>query len=126
MMSITANHVAFALSFASVFFVCYVGSQFLGSLLSDSGCNIFGTILGHEKQPENMSSQLIKDFSSNQLAQLVAIALTVVTSAVTFWKFSRSEFNPLYVWVKCGEADVHLQSRRSRCWTPRIGKSFHS
>jgi hypothetical protein len=55
MMSVTANHVVFVLSFASAFFVCYVGSQFLSSVLNDAGYDLFGTILGHEKQPENMS-----------------------------------------------------------------------
>jgi len=104
-MSVTANHVAFVLSFASVFLVCYVGSQFLSSVLSDSGYDIFGTILGHEKQPEKMSSQLVKDFSSNQLAQLVAIALTAVTSAAIFWKFSQSGFGPSHACVKCGRAE---------------------
>lgn len=90
MMSVTAYHVVFALSFASVFFLCYVGSQLLSSLLNDAGYDLPGTIFGIEKQPENMSSQLFKDFSSNQLAQLVAIALTAVTSVVLFLKFSKS------------------------------------
>lgn len=89
-MSVTANHVVFALSFASAFFLCYVGSQLLSSVLNGTGYDLFGTILGLEKQPENMSSQLLKDFSSNQLAQLVAIALTAVTSVVLYWKFSNS------------------------------------
>lgn len=92
MMSVTANHVVFALSFASVFFVCYVGSQFLSSVLNGAGYDFVGTILNLEKQPENMSSQLLKDFSSNQLAQLVAIALTALTSVVFFLKFSKSMF----------------------------------
>jgi hypothetical protein len=92
MMSVTSNHVVFALSSASTFFVCYVGSKFLSSVLNDAGYDLFGTILGVEKNPENMSSQLIKDFSSNQLAQLVAIALTFATSAFLFFKFSQSAF----------------------------------
>jgi len=98
MMPDTVSHVAFALSFASAFFLCYVGSQFLSSVLNTAGYDISGTILGHEKQPESMSSQLVKDFSSSQLAQLVAIALTAVTSVVIFWKFSQSEFTLAYVW----------------------------
>jgi len=64
-------------------------------VLNNAGYDIFGTILGHEKPPENMSSQLVKDFSSNQLAQLVAIALTVVTSATIFWKFSQKSKKPV-------------------------------
>jgi hypothetical protein len=93
MMSVTANHVVFALSFASVFFLCYVGSQLLSSVLNDTGYDLFGTILGLETQPENMSSQLLKDFPSNQLAQLVAIALAALTSVVLFLKFSKSTFS---------------------------------
>ena len=98
MMPVTANHVAFVLSFASAFVVCYVGSQLLSSVLNNAGYDLFGTILGQEKQAEDMTSQLMKDFSNNQLAQLVAIALTAITSVVIFWKFSQSEFNPVYVW----------------------------
>lgn len=90
LMSVTANHVVFALSFASAFFVCYIASQLLSSVLDGAGYDLFGTILALEKQPDNMSSQLLKDFSSNQLAQLVAIALTAVTSVVLFLKFSKS------------------------------------
>ena len=126
MMSVTANHVVFVLSFASAFFACYVGSQFLSSLLNTSGYDITGAILGHETQPENMTSQLVEDFSSNQLAQLVAIALTAVTSLAIFWKFSQSELFLAYVYAKCNDADVCLQSRRSQCWILRIGKNSPS
>ena len=125
-MSVTASRAAFALSFASVFLVCYIGSQFLSSVLNDAGYDISGTILGYEKQPQNMSSQLIRDFSTNQLAQLVAIALTVATSVFIFLKFSKSELGPVYVHVKYDEVEVRLQGRRNRCWTPRIGKNSHS
>ena len=90
-MPLTANHVVFALSFASAFFVCYLGSRFLGSALDDAGYDLSGTILGHDKQPENMSSKSVQDFSNNQLAQLVAIALTVATSVLIYLKFSKSE-----------------------------------
>lgn len=122
-MSVTANHVVFALSSASAFFVCYVGSQLLSSVLNDAGYNLFGTVLGLEQQPENMSSQLIKDFSNNQFAQLVAIALTAATSVVLFLKFSKSMSGLPKV---RDEANMCLQSRRNRCWIPRTGKSFHS
>jgi low affinity Fe/Cu permease len=102
-MPVTANHVAFALSFASAFFACYVGSQLLSSVLDRTSYDLFGTILGLEKQPENnMSSQLINDFSSNwQLTQLIAIALTVITSVVLFLKLSKSTF---------GFADVGVET----------------
>ena len=122
-MSVTVSHVVFALSFASVFLVCYVGSQFLSSVLNNAGYDFFGTVVSHEK---NMSSQLIADFMNNQLAQLVAIALTAVTSVAIFWKFSQSEFNTAYVCVRRGEFDVHLQSRRNRCWILRIGRNSRS
>lgn len=89
MMSVTANHVVFALSFASAFFVCYLGFQLLSSVLNDTSYDLFGTILGLEKA-DTMSSQLLKDFSNNQLAQLVAIALTAVTTLIVFLKFSKS------------------------------------
>jgi cytochrome-b5 reductase len=91
-MSVTVSHVVFALSFASVFLVCYVGSQFLSSVLNNAGYDFFGTVVSHEK---NMSSQLIVDFMNNQLAQLVAIALTAVTSVVIFWKFSQKSKKPV-------------------------------
>lgn len=126
MMPVTANHAVFVLSFASAFFACYVGSQFLSSLLNTSGYDISGTIIGYEKQPENMSSQLVRDFSSNRLAQLVAIALAAVTSMAIFWKFSQSEFALAHVCAKRNEADVCLQSRRSQCWIPRTGKNSPS
>jgi hypothetical protein len=90
----TANNAVFALSFASTFFVCYIGSQFLSSLLNDAGYDLFGTILDLEKQPKNMPSQLLGTFSNNQFAQLVAIALTVVTSVFVFTKFSQSMSGP--------------------------------
>jgi hypothetical protein len=122
-MSVTVSHVVFALSFASVFLVCYVGSQFLSSVLNNAGYDFFGTVVSHEK---NMSSQLIADFMNNQLAQLVAIALTAVTSVVIFWKFSQSEFNTAHVCMRRGEFDVHLQSRRNRCSILRIGRSSRS
>jgi len=93
-MPLTANHVVFALSFASAFFVCYVGSRFLGSALDDSGYDLFGTILGHENQSANMSSQWVQNFSNNQLAQLVAIALTAATSVFIYLKFSKSAHPP--------------------------------
>lgn len=112
MMPVTTNHVVFALSFASAFFVCYVGSQFLSSVLNDAGYDLFGTILGHGKQPENMSSQLVQDFSNNQLAQLVAIAFTVATSVFIFLKFSQSGLNPAYVRVKRDEADAFPESKK--------------
>ena len=99
-MSVTANHVAFALSFASAFLVCYVGSQFLGSVLNNAGHDLFATILGHEKQPENMSVQLTQHFSNNQLAQLVAIALTAATTVFIFFKFSQSEWKLVYVCMR--------------------------
>ena len=111
-MPVTVNHVAFALSFTSVFFVCYIGSQLLSSVLNNAGYDLSGTILGHQKRPENMSSQLVDDFSNNQLAQLVAVALAVATSVVIFWKFSQSELNPV---CACAKRDGHLQSRRSQC-----------
>lgn len=95
MMSVTANHVVFALSFASAFFVCYLGSQFLGFVLDNAGYDLFETILGVEKQPESMSSQLIKDVSNNQLAQLVALALAAATSVFVFLKFSKKPRKPL-------------------------------
>jgi len=90
-MPVTVSHVVFVLSFASAFLICYVGSQFLSSVLNDSGYDLFGTLLGHEKQPQDMSSQLVQDFSNSQLAQLVAIALTAATSIFIFLKFSQSE-----------------------------------
>lgn len=121
MMSATSNHVVFALSSASTFFVCYVGSKFLSSVLNDAGYDLFGTILGVEKTPENMSSELIKDFSSNQLAQLVAIALTFVTSALLFSKFYKSVFGLADL---RDEANAYFQSRRNRYWTPRTGRNF--
>lgn len=97
MMSVTANHVAFVLSFASVFFVCYVGSQFLSSALNNAGYDTFGTIPGHEKQPKNIPSQ---SMSNNQLAQLAAIVLAAVTSFIIFWKFFQSEFDLTHTRVK--------------------------
>lgn len=126
MMSVTASHAVFVLSFASAFYACYVGSQYLSSLLNTSGYDISGTILGHEKQPESMSSQLVKDFSSNRLAQFVAIALAAATSIAIYWKFSQSEFAPTDVCAKRDETDVCLQSRRSQCWIPRTGKNSPS
>ena len=101
MMPVTANHVAFALSFASAFFVCYVGSQLLNSVLKNAGYDLFGTILGLENHPENMSSLLLEEFSSNQLAQLAAIALTVATTVVFFLKFSKS---------MSGLVNVHMET----------------
>jgi len=92
MMSVTANHVVLVLSFASAFLVCYVGSRFLGSVLNDAGYDLFTTLLGHEKQPENMSTQSTQYFSNNQLTQLVAIALAAATSVFIFLKFSQSQF----------------------------------
>ena len=89
-MSVTANHVVFTLSFAAAVFTCYFGSQFLGSAVDSAGYDIFGTILRLEEQPEQMYSQLLKNISSSQLAPLVTIALTVVTSVVIFLKFSKS------------------------------------
>jgi len=115
MMPVTVNHAVFVLSFASAFFACYVGSRFLSSVLNTAGYDISGTILGHENQPQNMSSQLVKDFSNNRLAQLVAIALAAVTSIAIFWKFSQSEFALAYMCAKRDEADVRPQSRRSQC-----------
>ncbi|KAF9786974.1 ferredoxin reductase-like C-terminal NADP-linked domain-containing protein [Thelephora terrestris] len=94
-MSVTVNHVVLALSSASAFFVCYVGSQLLSSLLNDAGYDPFRTLLGLEQQPENMSSPLIKDFSTNQFAQLLAIALTAVTTVVLFLKFSKKSKKPV-------------------------------
>jgi len=99
-MSVTVNHVVFVFSFASAFLVCYVGSQFLGSVLNDAGYDLFATLLGHEKQPENMSAQLTQYFSNNRLAQLVAIALTVATSAFIFLKFSQSQLKSIYTCVR--------------------------
>lgn len=126
MMPATASHAIFVFSFVSAFSVCYVGSQYLSSVLRNADFDLFRAILGHEKRPENMSSQLVKDFSTNQLAQLVAIALTAVTSLAIFWKFSQSVFNPACACAKRTETDVYLQRRRSRCWTPRIGKNSRS
>jgi len=126
MMPVTVSHAVFVLSFASAFFACYVGSRFLSSVLNTAGYDFSGTILGHEKQPGNMSSQLVKDFSSSRLAQLVAIALTAVTSLAIFWKFSQSKFVLAYVCVKHGEADICLQSRRNQSWTRRTGKNSPS
>lgn len=83
-MPLTVSHVVFALSFASAFFVCYLGSGLLASVL-------FATTLPHEKQPENMSSWSIQDFPNNQFAQLLALALTAVTSVFIYWKFSQGE-----------------------------------
>ena len=122
-MSVTVNHVVLALSSASAFFVCYVGSQLLSSLLNDAGYDPFRTLLGLEQQPENMSSPLIKDFSTNQFAQLLAIALTAVTTVVLFLKFSKSM--SIYPNVR-DETDTRLQSRRNRYWIPRTGKNFNS
>lgn len=96
----SANHVVFAFSFASVFLVCYVGSQFLGSVLNDAGYDLFAISLGHEKQPENMPAQLNQHFLNNQLAQLVAVALAVATSAFIFLKFSQSQFKSVYTCVR--------------------------
>lgn len=94
-MSVTVSHVVFGLSFASAFFVCYVGSQLLSSALNDAGYDLFGTILGVEKRPENMTSQQVRDFSNNQFAQLLALALTAVTTVVLFWKFSKKSKKPV-------------------------------
>lgn len=110
-MSVTANHVAFLLSFASVFLLCYVGSQFLGSVLNDSGYDPFATILAHEKQPENMSAQLTQYLSNNQLAQLVAIALTAATSVFIFLQFSQSELKPVYACVRL----MHISRVEEAC-----------
>ena len=100
MMPVTANHVAFVLSFASAFVVCYVGSQYLTSVLNNTVYDLPGTIPGHEKPPENMSSL---SMLNNQLTQLVAIALAAVTSVVIFWKFSQSGF----------KSDTCAETRRS-------------
>ena len=110
-MSVTANHVVFLLSFASAFLACYVGSQFLGSILNDAGYDLFATILGHEKQPENMSVQFTQYFSNNQLAQLVAIALTAATSVFIFLKFSQSELESVYVCVRL----IHISRVKEAC-----------
>ena len=123
MMSVSTNHVVLALSFSSAFFVCYLGSQLLISTLNDAGYDLFGTILGLQKQPNDMSSQLVKDFSNNQLAQLVAIALAVVSSVLFFSKFTKST---LFLVNVCVETDTLLQSRRSQYWIRRIGRNSRS
>lgn len=123
MMSVTANHVVLGLSFAFTFFICYVGSQLLSSVLNDAGYDLLGTILGIEKRPGNMTSQQVRDFSNNQFAQLLAVALTAVTTVVLFWKFSKSMSSPADA---CDEADMYSQSRRNRCWILKIGKNSRS
>jgi len=112
MMSATASHVVFVLSFASAFLVCYIASQFLSSVLNDVGYDLSGTIPGDEKQPENMSSQLIQGFSSNQLAQLAALVFTAVTSVAIFWKFSQRVFNPVCMCVERDETDASPESKK--------------
>ena len=122
MMPVTTSHAVFVLSFASAFFACYFTSRFLGSVLNTAGYDISGTILGHEKQPENMPSQLVKDFSSNHLAQLVTIALAAVTSIAIFWKFSQSEFALAYVCAKRDEAVSVSRVEETSVGSPELAR----
>ena len=123
-MPLTVSHVVFALSFASAFFACYLGSRFLVSVLDGTGHDFFATILGHENQPENMPSPSIQDFSNNQFAQLFALVLTAATSVFIYLKFSQSESNLVCIRAKCNEADVCPPESKKPVLDPQNWQDF--
>ncbi|KAI0639333.1 NADH-cytochrome b5 reductase [Trametes polyzona] len=87
---------AFLASFAGTTLLLFAVTQFVKAKLHAAGYHFSDLILiGLEKKPDHHLNEDMADFTSGPYAQLIALALAIVTSAWVYLKFGRGKRKPV-------------------------------
>ncbi|KAI0824233.1 NADH-cytochrome b5 reductase [Trametes gibbosa] len=90
------NQIAFLASFVGTSVLLYALSEFVKAKLHAAGYHVSDLILiGLEKKPRVQADDEMTDFMSGPYAQLIALALALVTSAWVYLKFGRGKRKPV-------------------------------